>query len=206
MAAEAAAEAEAGGGAGGVPRGGAKFCETFAPPVCDETEDPSASLAMRAALIHVIGDIVQNIGAVIAGTLIWWQPFDLGVTHEGVSRWCYVDVSITLIYLTLVALTTFGTTREVLVNLLLACPAALDIAAFQQQLEEVPGVVGTHDLHVWQIGQSRVCTVHVVILDASQRSRVMASCSEVSQRRHHAVDHATFQIEVWGGECLPQSC
>lgn len=180
-----------------------KFCDTFTPQVaqaCDE----EASLAMRAAAIHIIGDILQSMGAVIAGILIWWQPLDIGLTRAGVSRWSYVDATITIIFITMCGFTTYGTSREVFMILLMACPSRLDVQVFQQQLCEVDGVLGVHDVHVWQIGQSRVCTAHVAIANQAQRARVLNACAKVAQRKQFSVDHATFQIEV--GENFAQIC
>jgi len=177
----------------------AKFCDTFVPAdTCAEkpaSEDSGSSLAMRAAVIHIIGDIVQSIGAVLAGVLIWWEPFDLGMTAGGFSRWCYVDACITMLFVGLCFLTTRSTIKEVLMNLLMTCPRQVDMNVFQRQLSKISGVVSTHDVHVWQIGQSKVCTAHVVIANPLQSPFVLDACSDMAWKSHK-MDHTTFQIEV----------
>lgn len=40
-----------------------------------KTEAEAENLAMRAAFIHVIGDMVQSAGVMVASLLIWLQPF-----------------------------------------------------------------------------------------------------------------------------------
>mmetsp|Transcript_103502 Transcript_103502/g.259466 ORF Transcript_103502/g.259466 Transcript_103502/m.259466 type:complete len:504 (-) Transcript_103502:97-1608(-) len=174
----------------------AKFCDSFTPREHDDVGSATQegmSLVMKAALVHVIGDILQSIGAVIAGVLIWWEPFSLGRTRDGFSRWCYIDSSITLIYICLVVLTTRSTIKEVLLRLLLACPRGLDLAAFAEQLRAVPGVERARDVHVWQIGQSKVCTAHLLTSDPMDCQDVLNACVRLSQK--YKIDHSTFQVE-----------
>lgn len=180
-----------------------KFCDAFAAAAsgsCEQSHGMSnkqegASLAMRAAVIHIIGDIVQSIGAVLAGLVIWWQPFDVGTTSAGFSRWCYVDASITLLYAFLCLLTTRSTVKEAIMNLLMMCPQHIDIKDFQTQLRRLDGVVTTHEMHVWKAGQSNVATAHVVIKDSACVTAILNSCTNLAQKIYK-MDHTTFQFEV----------
>lgn len=70
------------------------------------------SLAMRAALLHVIGDMIQSVGVMVASLLIWYQPFDLGVTNTGISKWCYADPICTFLFCLVVMLTTGSTAKQ----------------------------------------------------------------------------------------------
>lgn len=54
------------------------------------------NLALKAAIIHVMGDILQSVGVIVAAGLIYWQPFDVGTTHTGISNWNYADPIITI--------------------------------------------------------------------------------------------------------------
>lgn len=182
----------------------AKFCESYAvAPNCvpgsqSGGQDHGAdrgSLAMRAAVIHVIGDIVQSAGAVLAGVLIWWQPLDLGTTEAGFSRWCYVDASITLLYAGLCLLTTRSTVKEALDALMLQPPGHIDVVALVRQLNSVAGVLSVHNAHVWRVGQSGVVAAHVVVRPAASSAAILTRCADIVQESF-GIDHATFQLET----------
>lgn len=152
---------------------------------------------MRAALIHVIGDIVQSIGVMIAGFLIWLKPFDLGVTDTGVSMWVYADPICTIVFAILVIFTTIGTVKQVFNEIMMAVPDNQDPRELKKSLSAVKDVVGVHDLHVWQAGQSTICTAHVVVKSTSVCTSALNGCISVAQNKHK-IGHTTFQIEVQG--------
>merc|ERR1712113_2069 len=64
---------------------------------------------MKAALAHVIGDIVQSVSVCIAASLIWLKPWDLGTTQNGVDKWNYADPICSFIFGILVLCTTVPT-------------------------------------------------------------------------------------------------
>eukprot|EP00747_Dinoflagellata_sp_TGD_P210214 gnl/TRDRNA2_/TRDRNA2_83514_c0_seq1.p1 gnl/TRDRNA2_/TRDRNA2_83514_c0~~gnl/TRDRNA2_/TRDRNA2_83514_c0_seq1.p1 ORF type:complete len:517 (-),score=79.35 gnl/TRDRNA2_/TRDRNA2_83514_c0_seq1:75-1562(-) len=155
------------------------------------------SLAMQAAMIHVIGDLVQSVGVMLAGAFIWWRPVDLGTTPTGVSRWCYFDPICTLIFSVLVILTTIDTTRQAVSQVLLSQPDDVDVDELRRSLESIPNVVSVHDMHVWQVGQGVVCTTHVVIKNSDSCTAVLQKCISIAQNKYK-IGHSTFQLEVEG--------
>merc|ERR1719188_653780 len=80
------------------------------------------SVAVQAAMAHVIGDIVQSLGVCLAAGLIWWQPFDVGLAPSGVSRWNYADPLCTVLFGFLVLLTTKGTLVRTVETLMAKAP------------------------------------------------------------------------------------
>mmetsp|Transcript_10885 Transcript_10885/g.9264 ORF Transcript_10885/g.9264 Transcript_10885/m.9264 type:complete len:96 (+) Transcript_10885:3-290(+) len=50
----------------------------------------SHNLALDAAVVHVLGDIIQSLGVLLAAVLIYWKPFNVGYA-DGVSKWNYAD-------------------------------------------------------------------------------------------------------------------
>ena len=39
-----------------------------------EDKKANSNLNVRAAMIHMVGDLIQSIGVIIAGLIIWWFP------------------------------------------------------------------------------------------------------------------------------------
>mmetsp|Transcript_74804 Transcript_74804/g.173295 ORF Transcript_74804/g.173295 Transcript_74804/m.173295 type:complete len:639 (+) Transcript_74804:129-2045(+) len=185
----AAREPRKGRGGRGTPA--AKFCQNFQPPTSQ-----APSLAFRASVIHIVGDILQSLGALIAGVFMWWKPVSLG-TASGHSRWYYLDPIVTILLVAITFVTTVGTTKQAILELLLYCPVEDLAETVQQRLLRVRGVVTVHDLHIWNLGPSRLCTGHIVTVDAQQCSEVLQQCIAIAQLEFE-ISHATFQIEVKG--------
>jgi zinc transporter 2 len=72
---------------------------------------------MRAAIIHIIGDIIQSIGVVIAALIIFFKP-----------EWHIADPICTYIFTVLCMFTTIPIFRECVSVLMEATPRSLDIA------------------------------------------------------------------------------
>jgi zinc transporter 2 len=94
----------------------------------------AASINLRSAVLHVIGDIVQSIGVAIAGALIWWKQDD--------PRWYIADPICTFVFSIVVLLTTKSVLRDILHVLMERTPTNMDIPAMSQ-------VSGVEQLHVF---------------------------------------------------------
>jgi zinc transporter 2 len=109
-----------------------------------EERERKQSLAMQAAMAHVIGDILQSLGVILAGALIYLKPFDVGVTEEGVSKWNYADPACTFLFSILVMWSTWSTGKQVFFSLMLASPAAMSDGRLHHLLETIPHVLSVH--------------------------------------------------------------
>ncbi len=66
---------------------------------------------MKAALIHVIGDIIQSLGVVIASVIIYFKP-----------NWSFIDPICTFIFSVIVMFTTVSITKQCISVLMEAAP------------------------------------------------------------------------------------
>merc|ERR1712070_1210794 len=101
---------------------------------------------MGAAVIHIMGDIVQSVGVIIAGLCIWLQPLDLGVTvvqsvnatggvaQIEISNWCYADPICTILFTCLVIGTTIGTVQSIISSILLSYPPHVSAADLKKAI------------------------------------------------------------------------
>ncbi|KAF4651728.1 hypothetical protein FOZ61_010239, partial [Perkinsus olseni] len=153
------------------------------------------NLALDAAFIHVLGDLIQSVGVVIAAALIWWKPFDIGSTSDGVSHWNYFDPICTVIFSVLVLLTTTRTLRRSLRALMHKAPEHVDVHLLQTKLREIPYVDCVHDVHVWNVGSANaICTAHVGLKGCDNCSAVLAEAKAVASDM--GISHSTFQLEA----------
>jgi len=78
---------------------------------------------MRAAVIHIIGDIIQSIGVVIAAGLIYYDP-----------RLSMADPILTFIFTLLCILTTVPILRDCIRQLLESTPSSVDLYRLKKTL------------------------------------------------------------------------
>ena len=67
---------------------------------------------IKAAIIHVIGDIIQSIGVVIAALVIFYKP-----------EWNIIDPICTFVFSVIVMFTTVGITKQCVTVLMEAVPS-----------------------------------------------------------------------------------
>ncbi len=148
-------------------------------------EGSEHDLNMRSAFIHLMGDVLSTLGAVIAGVIIFF------------TRWNWLDPLVSVLIGLLILWNAWGILRETIHILLESTPADIDIKKMVGEMSAVPGVKGIHDLHVWSIDQQkRLLSAHVVTEDVS------ISCGAVIQEElnellthRYGIAHATLQLE-----------
>jgi cobalt-zinc-cadmium efflux system protein len=147
-------------------------------------------LNIRSAYLHMLGDAVSALGVVGAGlaTLLTGSQF--------------ADPVVSLLIGGLILWSTWDVLRESVDVLLEAAPRGLDMAALERAMREVPGVLGTHDLHVWAVGSGIVaCSCHVLVAEQTVHAgqQVLRAVVTVLRERF-GITHTTVQVEVEGCE------
>jgi cobalt-zinc-cadmium efflux system protein len=143
-----------------------------------------SDLNARAALIHVLGDLVSSLAAVIAGAVIYF------------TGWLMIDPILSLVIAVLILITTLGLLRDTLHVLMEGVPSAVDLAEIGTALAGVKGVATVHDLHVWSIGSDRAAlSAHVEIAELHDWPRILEASRELLHHRY-AIDHVTLQPEL----------
>jgi cobalt-zinc-cadmium efflux system protein len=143
------------------------------------------SLNMRAAFLHVAGDIGASAGVVVAGAVIL------------LTGWLYIDPLLSLGIAALIAYGAWGIVRETVNLLMEGTPGEIDVARVGKEITDTEGVTGMHDLHVWALSSEQMAlSVHVVVGD-----RPLADAEHIVrdlERRlcsHFDIGHTTIQVE-----------
>jgi len=106
--------------------------------------DSSQNANIRAAMIHIIGDILQSVGVVIAAIVIKiWPQAQI------------VDPICTCLFAVIVCFTTIPVIRTCVGILMESSPSSIDIDEFNKDLKEIEGVENVHDLHVWSLTEGK---------------------------------------------------
>jgi len=139
------------------------------------------SINARGALLHVFGDLLGSVAALVAGAVIHF------------TGWTPVDPLLSLLVVVLILRSTWRLLGESSGVLLERVPAHLDFDAIGRALAALPGVAGVHDLHVWHLSAERVAlSAHVALDDAAAWPRVLATARGLLLR-DFGIDHVTLQ-------------
>jgi len=158
----------------------------------------------KAAIAHVIGDVVQSLGVCVAALCIWVQPFDIGSTKDGISNWNYADPLCTVLFGILVLITTKSTLSQTIDSLMVKAPAHIDQGKLLEKFSRCPHITSIHDLHVWALGSKDVlCTAHLVVEAKENVTEALSAAIKVSKTM--GIGHSTFQMEI-EGEFDPALC
>lgn len=141
------------------------------------------TLNVRGALLHVLGDILGSVAALISG---------LVVTMTG---WTVIDPLLSLLICLLILASALRLLRDGMRILMEGVPAHLSLADVGHAMAGVATVKSVHDLHVWNVSSGRIAlSAHVVIEDMRQWQDVMRQINSVLHDRFH-ITHTTLQPE-----------
>jgi cobalt-zinc-cadmium efflux system protein len=143
------------------------------------------SLNLRAALLHVTGDIAASAGVVVAGAVIL------------LTGWLYIDPLLSMGIAVLIAFGAWRIVRETVNLLLEGTPGDIDLAAITREIGGTELVTGTHDLHVWALSSDEMAlSCHVVIEDcALADAEHLVRDLENRLCGRFDIGHTTIQVE-----------
>ncbi|XP_043851222.1 zinc transporter 2 isoform X1 [Dromiciops gliroides] len=145
-----------------------------------EEQNPS----VRAAFIHVVGDLLQSLGVLVAAYILYYKP-----------EYKYVDPICTFLFSILVLITTLTILRDVVLVLMEATPKGVDFTAVRDLLLSVEGVEGLHSLHIWALTPAQpVLSVHIAIAQEADAQAVLKEARTRLQGMFH-FHTTTIQIE-----------
>ncbi|MCP1430528.1 cobalt-zinc-cadmium efflux system protein [Microbacterium foliorum] len=145
------------------------------------------SINVRGAYLEVMGDLIGSAMVIIAAIVI--------VT----TGWMPADAIASIMIAVLIIPRAIALLREVFSVLSESAPKGTAVSEIRQHLLDYDGVVGVHDVHVWQLTRGApVFSAHVSVdpaLLAGGRSAKLLSDLQSCLAHHFDVEHSTFQIE-----------
>ena len=143
----------------------------------------SDSLNMRAALRHVLADLLGSVGVIAAALIIL------------ATGWLYADPLISVLIAALVLGSSWTILRESVDILLESTPAGVDAREVARRMLAVDGVRDVHDLHIWTITSGfPALSAHVLVSrgeDCHDRRRQLERLLAVE----FGITHSTLQVE-----------
>lgn len=142
------------------------------------------NINVRGALLHVMGDLLGSIAALLSGVVIT------------VTGWTPVDPILSLVIVLLILVSSLRLLRDGLHLLLDGVPFATDLAAVGNALAAIQGVREVHDLHIWRLSAERTAlSAHLVIDELSSWPRQLTAAGSLLDEQF-GIDHITLQPEL----------
>jgi len=144
------------------------------------------NLNVRAAVLHVIGDLLGSVAALAASLVIL------------TTGWTPIDPILSIVVAVLILGSAARVVRDAGHILLEGTPTGLDPRTIGADIvASVPGVADIHHVHAWSLSQDRtVVTLHARLADAKGAPEAITTAIKEHLKARYGVDHATIEIEV----------
>jgi cobalt-zinc-cadmium efflux system protein len=146
---------------------------------CDQ-----GNLNIRGAFLHVVGDALGSVGAVVAALIMLF------------TGWYMADPLISFLIGILILYTSWELVRDSVDILMQSVPRGINTEEVQRAMEQVSGVLKVHDLHVWSV-TSGVFTLsaHAVIHESGDPQAILDQV-EARLKSAFSIEHTTIQLET----------
>ncbi len=143
----------------------------------------SESLNVQGAFLEVVADTLGSVGTIIAAVVL--------VT----AGWRLVDPIVGATVALFILPRAIRVGGQALRILLQAAPPHVDVDELRRHLEQLPGVVDVHDVHVWTLtSEMHVMSAHLMVGAGVDSHAVLDRAREVL-RDDYEIPHATLQVE-----------
>lgn len=137
---------------------------------------------VRAAVVHIMGDMVQSIGVIAAAIIIKFKP-----------EWQIADPICTYVFSVLVLLTTVPIFLDCVKIVMEATPTDIDTVQMYNDILRLNTVEEIHDFHCWQLaGGKYILTCHV---RSDFGDEAIRDVNKVCKGNQYGVFHTTVQVE-----------
>ncbi|KAM8953326.1 putative proton-coupled zinc antiporter SLC30A3 [Pelodytes ibericus] len=147
---------------------------------------PQGNTSVRAAFIHVMGDLLQSIGVMVAAIIIYFKP-----------QYKIADPVCTFLFSIFVLGTTTTILRDVFWVLMEGAPRNISHCSVKEVLLSVQGVQSVHSLRLWALTLSQnVLSVHLAIDGSRDSDVILREATELLQSKFDFFI-STIQVEKY---------
>lgn len=143
----------------------------------------SNNMNIKAAVIHVMGDLLGSLAAIISAIVIYF------------TGWNIVDPILSVVICIILIPSTYLLLKRSMHILLEGVPENIDFYAVGKKLEEIKGVKAVHDLHIWTLDSKNLAlSAHITIENLSSWQDVLNECEAMLYKEFEII-HTTLQPE-----------
>ncbi|TYC63190.1 cation transporter [Rhodobacterales bacterium] len=141
------------------------------------------SLNMRAAILHVIGDLLGSVAAIAAAIIIY------------LTGWFPIDPILSVFVALLILRSALAVMRQSAHILLEGAPEEIDRTTLKTDLiDEIPELTDLYHIHLWSLSEGKVnATMHAVVNCEDDMEPVLAKMRH-RLKSEHGIGHVTIEI------------
>lgn len=148
------------------------------------------SLNSKAAYLHLVGDMVSSVGAIVAAVVIYFTQLYI------------LDAVVSLGIALILIPSTWSVLSNAVHILMEGVPKHIDYDLVGDEMNKIQGVKSIHDLHVWIMNSDHTAlSAHVQIDDPLNWSSVLSSMQKMLAQKFD-IHHVTLQPEYASGQCI----
>ncbi|KAK7906972.1 hypothetical protein WMY93_015584 [Mugilogobius chulae] len=143
-----------------------------------------ANASVRAAFVHVVGDLLQSLSVLVSAIIIFFKP-----------EYKMADPICTFLFSIFVLCTTFAIIKDIVIVLMEGVPGGVRYSEVRDGLLAVKGVTAVHNLHIWALTMNQaLLTAHVAIDETVDAQSVLREMTQAcySSYNFHSI---TIQME-----------
>lgn len=145
------------------------------------------NLNTRGAFLHVIGDMLGSVGAIVAALVMM------------ATGWYLADPILSAVIGVLILRSAWLLLKDSVDVLLEATPRGIKTGEVRDAISDVDGVCGVHDLHIWTVTSGlESMSAHVQVNDARPWNDVCVDLTD-RMRERFGIAHVTLQPESCNG-------
>lgn len=142
------------------------------------------SINSRAALLHVLGDLLGSVAALIAGAVIYF------------TGWMPIDAILSLVVAGLILFSTLNLLREALHVLMEGVPLNLRLEEVGNEMAKMTGIISVHDLHIWNLSSGQIAlSAHIELAELNSWHHILNNMRKLLHDQFD-IDHVTLQPEI----------
>jgi cobalt-zinc-cadmium efflux system protein len=151
------------------------------------------SVNMRGAMLHMIGDALGSVAALVSGIVLLTTSFTM------------IDPLASLVVAGIVTVGAVRLIFDVGSILLERAPAHVDIAAVERAARRAPGVDRVIGLHAWELDSGEAVASLVLVTNENDLARLAATADELrgALLEEFRIAHATIE---WRPQASPRPC
>lgn len=156
--------------------------------------DVKDNLNLRSAYMHVLGDALGSLGAIVAGVLMY------------LYGWYIADPIVSVLVAVLILKGAWVVVSQALHILMEGAPAGTDVQALVSALESLEGVRNVHDVHVWTVTSGYdVFSGHIVVIKGTDIGKLIGKGSAMLEK-DFGIRHSTIQVLEEDADCRNLNC
>ncbi|PWC13709.1 CDF family zinc transporter ZitB [Brenneria roseae subsp. americana] len=141
------------------------------------------NINVRAAALHVLGDLLGSVGAIVAALIILF------------TNWTPIDPILSILVSCLVLRSAWSLMKESIHELLEGTPSQISIEALKKDLTmNIPEVRNIHHVHIWQIGEKPMMTLHAQVIPIYDHDTLLKQI-QTYLLKNYQIGHTTIQME-----------